>query len=102
MAYIKPKRLVWGASPDSDVTHYVVRWAVPPEVIEYNPTINPGVNVGLVSEVSLPMSGMPGIDGQLTIGIVAVDDAGNESEAAEGTFPFDFIPPAPPTSIAVL
>jgi hypothetical protein len=44
---------------------------------------------------------MPNIDGQLTIGIVAVDDAGNESDPAEGTFPFDFQPPAPPTNLAV-
>lgn len=102
MSYIKPKKLVWGASPDTDVTHYVVRWAIPPERIEYNPTINPGVNVGLLNEVPLPLPGMPAIDGFLTIGIVAVDDVGNESDPAEGTFPFDFIPPAPPTSIAVV
>lgn len=102
MSYIKPKKLVWGASPDPDVDHYSVRWAVPPEVITYDPTMNPGVNVGKVNEVALPISGMPSIDGQLTIGIVAVDDVGNESNPAEGIFPFDFIPPAPPSSIAVL
>ena len=101
MAYIKPKTMMWGLSPDPDVVTYVVRWAVPPVVIDYNPVTNPGFSVGLVSQVSLPLPSMPSIDGQLTIGIVAQDDAGNESDPAEGTFPFDFIAPSPPTNLTV-
>jgi hypothetical protein len=45
---------------------------------------------------------MPNIDGELTIGIVAVDDVGNESDPAEGTFPFDISPPAPPKGLMIL
>jgi len=99
--YIKPKKMMWGASPDPDVIDYLVRWAVPPEAIDYNPESNPGLSVGGVIQVSLPLIGMPNIDGWLTIGITAKDDAGNESDPAEGTFPFDFQPPAPPTNLAV-
>lgn len=92
---------MWGASTDPDVIDYLVRWAIPPGTINYNPELNPGLNIGKVTQVSLPLSGMPNIDGQLTIGITARDDVGNESDPAEGTFPFDFQPPAPPTSLVV-
>lgn len=99
--YIKPKKMMWGASPDPDVVSYVVRWAIPSEAIDYDPTVNPGVDVGLVTQIPLPIAGMPNIDGELTIGLTAKDDAGNESDPAEGTFPFDFQPPAPPTNLVV-
>ncbi len=99
--YIKPKTMMWGASPDTDVVTYVVRWAIPPTKIEYDPTINAGLDIGLITQVSLPLTGMPNIDGQLTIGLTAKDDAGNESDPAEGTFPFDFQPPAPPINLVV-
>ncbi|MBE3137673.1 MAG: hypothetical protein IMZ43_09850 [Thermoplasmata archaeon] len=102
MAYIKPKTMMWGASPDPDVVSYVVRWAIPPVVIDYDPTINSGTDVGKVSSVKLPLSGMPDIDGELTIGITAKDDVGNESDPAEGTFPFDFKAPAAPTDLAII
>ena len=101
MAYIKPKTMAWGTSPDPDVVSYVVRWAIPPDVIIYDPIANPGVDVGKVTTVSLPMSQMPIVDGQLTLGVTAKDDVGNESDPAEGTFPFDFQPPAPPTNLVV-
>lgn len=102
MAWVKSRTMMWGASPDSDVADYVVRWAVPPQSIIYDPIVNPGLNVGLVTQVTLPLPGMPNIDGQLTIGITARDDVGNESDPAEGTFPFDFIAPSPPTDLQVI
>jgi hypothetical protein len=99
MAYIKPKFLSIGASTDPDVVGYKVYWAVPPGTIVYNP--ENGVNVGLTTKIALPLAGMPNIDGKLTIGVTAIDDVGNESDPAEGTFPFDFIPPTGPTSLSV-
>lgn len=100
--YIKPRTMMWGASPDSDVVSYVVRWAIPPQTINYDPTVNPGYDVGKVIKVQLPLPSMPNIDGQLTIGVTAKDDVGNESDPAEGTFPFDFIAPKPPTELQVI
>jgi len=102
MSYIKPKIMMWGESLDLDVDHYQVRWAIPPAIINYDPIINAGVNVGKVVQVSLPLAGMPSVDGQLKIGLTAVDDVGNESDPAEGTFPFDFLPPAPPTNLVIV
>lgn len=102
MAYIKPKTMMWGASSDPDVVTYVVRWAVPPQTINYDPVVDPGYDVGKVTSCSLPLPGMPNIDGELTIGVTARDDVGNESDPAEGTFPFDFIAPAPPTDLRVV
>ena len=101
MAYIKEKTMAWGASPDPDVVTYVARWAVPPEAINYDPVTNPGYDLGNVTSCALPIPGMPNIDGDLTIGLTARDDVGNESDPAEGTFPFDFIAPAPPTDLRV-
>jgi hypothetical protein len=101
MAYIKPKTMMWGASSDPDVVSYVIRWAIPPEIINYDAAVNPGVDVGKVTSVKLPLAGMPDIDGQLTLGVTAKDDAGNESDPAEGTFPFDFKAPAAPTNLVV-
>lgn len=99
--YIKPKTMSWGAPPDPDVVGFIVRWAIPPTAVEYNPEVNPGFNVGMVTQVALPLPGMPNIDGELTIGLTAVDDVGNESDPAEITFPFDFIAPSPPTDLVV-
>lgn len=101
MAYIKPKNMTWGASTDGDVVSYVVRWAIPPLTIEYNPTVNAGLDVGKVTTVKLPLIGMPSIDGSLTIGVTAQDDVGNESDPVEGTFPFDFKAPTAPTNLVV-
>ena len=102
MAYIKPRTMMWGPSPDPDVVTYVVRWSIPPVVINYDAVVNPGVDVGQVVSVKLPITGMPAIDGNLTIGVTAKDDVGNESDPAEGTFPFDFLPPASPTDLHII
>lgn len=101
MAYIKPKTLRWGASPDPDVVGYKLRWALPADPIEYDPAINPGFDLGLVTSVALPVAGMPSIDGDIKLGLTAIDDVGNESDPAEGVFPFDFSPPAPPTGLFI-
>lgn len=97
--YIKPKFLNIGASTDPDVVGYKIYWSIPPVVIDFSP-VN-GVNVGLITKIALPVVGMPTIDGELNIGVTAVDDVGNESDPAQGTFPFDFIPPSSPTGLSV-
>lgn len=97
--YIKPKFLNIGASTDPDVVGYKVYWAIPPANIDYAPA--KGVNVGLTTKIALPVAGMPQHDGELKIGVTAVDDAGNESDPAEGQFPFDFMPPSPPTGLSI-
>lgn len=100
--YIKPKKMTWGASPDPDVISYVARWAIPPEVINYDPVVNPGFAMGKVTQCDLPLPGMPNIDGELSIGLTACDDVGNESDPVEITVPFDFLAPSPPTELQVI
>ena len=93
MAKIATKVLAWGASPDTSVVSYEVLWCVPPALIDYT---SPNVNVGNVTQVTLPLAGMPTINGNLTIGVAAVDDVGNLSDIMSATFPFRFQAPAPP------
>jgi hypothetical protein len=59
------------------------------------------VDLGNVLAALLPVERMPSIDGDLKIGLAAYDDVGNESDPAEGVFPFDFTPPTPPTGLFV-
>lgn len=98
MAKIVSKTLAWGASPDPDVQGYNVYWAVPPATLDkINIEANANFkNVGKVSEVPLPLAGMPMIDGEMEIGIAAYDDVGNISDIASAIFPFDFQAPAAP------
>ena len=93
MAKIVTKTLAWGASPDTSVVSYDVFWSVPPAPIDYT---SPNVNVGNVLQIPLPIPGMPTVNGNLTIGVASVDDAGNVSDIMSATFPFRFQAPAPP------
>jgi hypothetical protein len=72
-----------------------IRWALPADLIDYSP--GAGVDLGNVLAAALPVAGMPQVDGDLKIGLVAYDDVGNESDQAKSVFPFDFTPPTPPT-----
>lgn len=93
MAKIVQKKLGWDPSPDADIQSYNVYWAIPPATVDYDSS---KLNVGKVTEVNLPLAGMPNIDGNLTIGVAAVDDVGNISDISKATLPFDFQAPQPP------
>lgn len=73
----------WGASSDPDVVGYIIRWALNGDPVDYSAA---GVNLGLVTEVALPLVGMPNYSCIMTVGITAVDDLGNESTPSEDTF----------------
>jgi hypothetical protein len=98
MAKIRTYTLTWGASVDTDVVGYRLRWAVPPAVIDYSTTY---LDLGKVTTIQIPVAGMPSVNGNVTLGLTAVDNAGNESDIATITTPFDFIAPAPPTNLKV-
>lgn len=101
MAYVKKRMLSWVASGSPDVVGYVLRWIPSPGPIVYNPETNPGLDLGLVIEKQIPVVGMEDFDGDMMVGITAKDEADNESDPAEQTFPLDFQPPTGPTGLAI-
>jgi hypothetical protein len=99
MAKVRTYTLAWGASPDADVVGYRLRWALPPQTVDYT---LPYTDVGNVTQVSLPLGTIPLMDGDITIGLSAIDDVGNESDIAVITSPFDLVAPAAPTNLRIL
>jgi uncharacterized phage protein (TIGR02218 family) len=77
----------WDASTDPAVIGYMIRWATTAGSIDYETA---GYFLGNVTSVVLPVPGMPGDSGTMTIGITAVDDLGDESTPVEDTFAYDF------------
>jgi hypothetical protein len=95
MAYIKPKTLSWGASPDA--VSYNFYWAIPPSALDpVNPMANPNVKVlGNILFLPLPIPELADVNGNVQMGIGAVDDAGNIADLSVGTFPLRFRAPQP-------
>jgi hypothetical protein len=95
MAYIKPKTLSWGPSPDA--VGYNFYWAIPPSTL--NPTApetNPNMKaLGNVTSLVLPIPELADVNGNVVMGIGAVDDAGNIADLSTGTFPLRFKAPQP-------
>ena len=99
MAKVRKYTMIWGASPDTDVTRYFVRATQSPAVPDYD---TPYDDVGNVTQCDLPLPHTPLIDGDLTVALTAVDDVGNESDMVMMTVPFDLVVPAPPTGLQML
>jgi len=102
MSKVKTVDVAWEASPSPDVVGYVFRWTPAPGPINYDPEINPGEDMGMALTKELPTPTMSTFDGSMLIGITAKDEAGNESDPEEQTFPFDFVPPAKPTNLHIV
>jgi hypothetical protein len=102
MAYIKPKTLSWGPSPDA--VGYNLYWAIPPGALNpTDPMSNPNVKtLGNVTSLVLPIPELADVNGNVQLGIGAVDDAGNIADLSVGTFPLRFRAPQPagPLSMA--
>jgi len=102
MSKIFNRRISWEPSIAEDVVAhrvYVVQGIEEPTYDDLNVTVNmPKTEVVVPDE----FPGFPLYDGEYTIGIVAIDDWGNESDMATATVPFDFIAPSAPTNIKVL
>lgn len=100
MSYIIPQKVGWDASKATDLASYNFYWAIPPATLnKTNPMSNPNAtNVGKVTEITLPsaVAGFPLIDGNVEVGVAAVDTIGNSSDIASTVLPFGFQPPDPP------
>jgi hypothetical protein len=99
MAKLRTYTMAWGMPTDADVVNVRIRGTVPPIVPDYT---TPYDEVGVVSQVNLPLPKTPLIDGDISIAVSTVDDVGNESDLSVITFPFDLVAPSPVTGLQIL
>ena len=98
MSLIKPVgKIKWGASTSPDVVGYRIFWTDDDTFPTYESRF---VDVGNVTEVQLPLAGMEAIEDTLTIGIAAVDTAGNVSDISSVVdVPLDAVAPEAPSGV---
>lgn len=88
--------LTWDAATSEDVVNYRVYYSSTGE-----PTYDsPFRDIGLSTEVDLPLEGQEPMEGNITYGISAIDSVGNESDIVTLKIVIDTTPPAPPTNPA--
>lgn len=102
MAKLKKYTLAWGLPADPDIVNIRVRCSTSPFAGTEADYDIPYDEVGKVAQVDLPLPKTPLIDGNLSIGVSAVDDVGNEGDISSITFPFDLVAPASVTNLRLL
>jgi len=99
MAKIKDVKLSFPPSPSTDVVSYKIYIeAVPTEVTHDSQSYDLGDNT-----TDILLNTILGtIDGVFNLGVVAVDDVGNESDfSLLSDVPLDFVPPEPPGALTI-
>jgi hypothetical protein len=96
---IRRKRIRWEPSGSKDVTGYRLYWSTNARV-DYD---SDHVDLGRVTEVILPddVPSFPLFEGEISLGVTALNSAGNESALTETTSYFNFLVPESPKAIAV-
>jgi hypothetical protein len=96
---IKKKIVRWQASASPNVSNYRLYWSKQ-NAVNYDAY---HVDLGNVTEVILPddVPSFPLDSGNFTLGVSAVNTAGNESHITEITEHFDFTLPGPPKNLEV-
>lgn len=99
MALIHPQgALSWIASPSVDVQSYRIYQGSDAEPPTYT---SPSVDVGNVTRIQLPITGLPAVEGTVIFAIGAVDGAGNISDLVDAApVLIDVTAPQPPTDFA--
>ena len=94
MAKIKSVSLTFPPSPSSDVVGYKVYMEPIPAAVTHS---SPGFDLPGTSDVNLAEV-LPGdTDGTFNLGLVAIDDVGNESDfSLINAVPLEFVPPVSP------
>jgi hypothetical protein len=102
MAKIKKRNISWGASTAVDVIGYKLYWAVGVNAnVDY---LSSFADVGNKTAVIIPdeLPTFPLVDDQMSLGVTAYDDIGNESDmTVVKNVPFDFVAPDAPTNLVV-
>ena len=99
MAKIVKRNITFDASTAPDVQGYKLYWAVGATVDYNSDSLDIGNNLSVVIPDDVPA--FPLVEGDITIGITAYDDIGNESDMTVLTAPFDFDAPDAPTNLVV-
>jgi len=99
MALVKPQGTVsWTPSESTDVVSYVLF-----QELELNdpPTYDsPNIDVGNVTSVTLPIEGLPPVEGPVIFSVAAKDGVGNLSDLTfAAPVLIDVTPPAAPAEI---
>ena len=101
MSLVKGLTISFPASDSPDVVGYKMYVEEAPEVVTYN-----SLSIDLGNNTTIDMSTLEGMstrDGVYNLGIVAIDDAGNESSMSlANDVPLDFAPPNPPGTISFI
>ena len=99
MARVRKKKVHWNASNGPGVVSYKLYWAVGKEV-SYDSDF---AEVGNVTKIILPddMPSFPILAGDIELGVVAVNEIGNESDMVKLSVPFNFSAPEAPTGLTV-
>lgn len=106
MAKVRSMKIKFAPSASPDVVSYKLYTEADPGPVDYNSTSYdlgmPPLNADNKCEVDLATV-LPGsIDGVYNLGVVAVDDAGNESGMSKAdAVPLDFSAPAAPGVVEV-
>lgn len=107
MAQVNEAKLKFAPSASPDVTGYKLYLEEQSNPVSYNSQSftlgNPAPVGGLIEVDIAALPGMTTYDGVYNLGVVAVDDAGNESSmSVKNGVPLDFVAPDPPGEITVV
>ncbi len=99
MGRIRKKRIRWELSSGAGVSRYRLYWSKDGEV-SYD---SEHADLGLVTEVILPdgLPSFPPVAGELSLGITAFNDAGNESDITKTAANLNFLTPNAPRDLMV-
>ena len=101
MSKINSKTLSFVPSDSPDVVGYKLYLQETPDAVSYD---SQSFDLGTNTSVDLgTLPGLENVDGIFNIGIVAIDDAGNESDMSiASAVPLDFVAPNPPGVISFI
>ena len=100
MAKIKDVKLSFPPSESLDIVGYKLYIETSPTEVTHD---SPSHDLGNNTADILLNTILGNIDGTFNIGVVAVDDVGNESDfSLMDDVPLDFVPPGPPGSLTIV